>query len=98
MLSTVLGFFLKVESSFHFCNGGHRIFRGVGVIMNLKRLDVLFDNKLSIIRLYLFCFVSLFLLSFCLRAKMTNTSSNIVPLDPSILLGKKSAESRSKCL
>ena len=40
--------------------------------MNLKRLVVLLDNKLSAIRLYLFCFF----LAFCLRGKMTNTSSS----------------------
>ena len=47
--------------------------------MILKRFDVLFDNKLSFVRLYHFCFccvVFFVLLVFCLRAKMTNTSSS----------------------
>ena len=47
--------------------------------MILKQFDVLFDNKLSLVRLYHFCFccvVFFVLLVFCLRAKMTNTSSS----------------------
>ena len=71
MLSTVLGF----------CEGRVivpsqrrrlQVFPRVGVIMNLKRFDVLLENKLSVIRWYFFCF----LLVFCWRGKMTNTSSN----------------------
>ena len=48
------------------------VFPRVKAIMNLKRLIVLLDNKHSVIRLYLFCF----LLVFCLRGKMTNTISS----------------------
>ena len=35
-----------------------------GVIMNLERFDVLFDNKLSILRLYLWFYCFLFCLFF----------------------------------
>ena len=48
------------------------IFPRVKVIINLKRLVVLLDNKFSVIRLYVFCF----LLAFCLRGKMTNAISS----------------------
>ena len=46
--------FLKVESLFHFCDGGHKFFPQVRVIMNLKQFDVLFNNSISITKLYLF--------------------------------------------
>ena len=49
-----------------------QVFPRVKVIMNLKRLVVLLDNKFSIIRLYLFCF----LLAVCLRGKMNNMTSS----------------------
>ena len=49
-----------------------QVFPRVKVIMNLKRLVVLLDNKLSIITLHLFCF----LLAFCLRGKMSNMTSS----------------------
>ena len=49
-----------------------QVFLRVKVIMNLKRLIALLDNKRSVIRLYLFCF----LLAFCVRGKMTNTISS----------------------
>ena len=64
----------RYKSSFNFCGGGNRYFPLVEIIMNLEQFDVLFDKKLSIIRLYLFCFVDLFV--FCWRGKITNTSSS----------------------
>ena len=85
----ILWFSWRYES-FHFCVGGHSFFPRVDVTMNLKRFDVLFDNKLSIIRLYLFLFFDLFF--FLLKSK------GDVLLDPSILLGNKSRESRNKHL
>ena len=60
-------FSLHYESQFHFCDGGHRVFPQVGVTMNLSRFDVLLGNKLSIIRLYLFC--CLFAIFFLSRSK-----------------------------
>ena len=49
-----------------------QVFPRVKVIMNLKWLVVLLDNKLSVIRLYLSCF----LIDFYLRGKMTDTISS----------------------
>ena len=46
------------------------VFPQVRVTMNLKPFDVLLDNKLSVIRWYLFCF----LLVLCWRGKMTSAS------------------------
>ena len=70
----------RYERLFHFCVGAHRFFPQVDVILNLKSFDVLFDNKLCIIRLYLFLLFCLFLFFFfffsCWRAKMTNESSS----------------------
>ena len=43
--------------------------------MNLKQFDILFDNELSIIRLYLFLFL---LYIFRGRGKMTNASSSFL--------------------
>ena len=62
--------------------------------MNLKRFDVLLDNKLSIIRLYLFC--CLFAIFFVEEQRLPKRV--VVILDLSILLGKKNAASRSKYL
>ena len=58
-------------------------FPRVGVIMNLKRFDVLFDDRLSIIKLYFF--FTLFFAYFLLKRK-----------DPPNLLEKKSTKSRSR--
>ena len=58
--------------------------------MNLKQFDVLLDNKLSIIRLYLV---------FCLFVEEQRRPKRVVVLlDPSTLLGKKSAGRRNKYL
>ena len=54
MLSTVLGF--DEGSVVSFLRRRSQVFSRVGVIMNLKRSDVLLDNKLSVIRWYLFLF------------------------------------------
>ena len=55
MLSTVFTFPEGMsESSFLFCDGGHKFLQGVDVIMNLEQFDVLFDKKLSVIRMCLF--------------------------------------------
>ena len=64
----ILLFSWRFESLFHFCDRGHRFFPWDEVIMKLKQFDVFFDSKL---RLHLF----FFLLVFCWKAKMTNTSS-----------------------
>ena len=48
------------------------VFSRVGVIMNLKRSHALSDNKLSVIRLYLFWFFACFFL----KGEMANTSSS----------------------
>ena len=50
----------RYECLLHFCVGGHRFFPRVNVILNVKPFDVLFDNKLSIIGLYLFYFFACF--------------------------------------
>ena len=62
--------------------------------MNLKRFDVLLDNKLSIIRLYLF--FCLFAIFFVEEQRLPKRV--VVILDFSILLGKKNAASLSKYL
>ena len=54
MLSTVLGFGEGRVVSFLLRRP--QVFSPVGVIMNLKRSDVLLDNKLSVIRWYHFWF------------------------------------------
>ena len=67
--------------------------------MNLKPFDVLLDNKLSIIRLYLFCYVFTFFFVVVVVVEEQRWPKRVaVLLDPSILLGKKSAASRSKYL
>ena len=70
MLSTVLGF-REGRVIIPFLRRRPQVFPRVGVIMNLKRFDVLLDNKLSVMRWYIFCF-----LLFFLRGKMTNTSTS----------------------
>ena len=64
MFSTVLGF-PEGRVIVPFLRRRPPVFPQVKVIMNLKRLVVLLDNKFSVIRSYLFCF----LLAFCLRGK-----------------------------
>ena len=71
MLSTVLGF-REGRVIAPFLQRRPQVFPLVGVIINLKRFDVLLDNKLSVIKWYLFCFC----LIFCWRRKMSNTSSS----------------------
>ena len=61
----------------------------VGIIINLKRFDILFDNKLFNIRLNLFDFFV---------EEQRWSIWKVVLLDPSILLGQKSAERGSKYL
>ena len=73
MFSTVLGF-PEGRVIVPFLRRRPQVFPRVKVIMNLKRLVVLLDNKLSVIRLYL----SHFLLAFCLRVKMNNTMSSFL--------------------
>ena len=70
------------------------------ITMNLKPFDVLLDNKLSIIRLYLFCYVfTIFFFFVVVVVEEQRWPKRVaVLLDPSILLGKKSAASRSKYL
>ena len=63
------------ESRFHVYIRSSRCFGRVDVIINLNLCDVLFGNKLSIIRLHLFCFADCF---FFWRVKMTNTSSSFL--------------------
>ena len=70
MLSTVLGF-REGRVIIPFLRRRPQVFPRVGVIMNLKRFDVLLDNKLSVMRWYIFCF-----LLFFWRGKMTNTSTS----------------------
>ena len=71
MFSTVLGF-PEGRIIVPFLRRRPQVFPRVKVIMNLKWLVVLLDNKLSVIRLYLSCF----LLDFYLRGKMTDTISS----------------------
>ena len=54
MLFMVLGF--GEGSVVSFLGGRSQVFSRVGVIMNSKRSDVLLDNKLSVMSLYLFLF------------------------------------------
>ena len=54
MLSMVLGF--GEGSVVSFLRRRSQVFSRVGVIMNSKRSDVLLDNKLSVMSLYLFLF------------------------------------------
>ena len=61
MLSTVLDF-PEGRVIVPFLRRRPQIFPRVGVIMNLKRFDVLLDNKLSVIRLNLFCLFACFYL------------------------------------
>ena len=61
MLSTVLGF-REGRVIVPFLQRRPQVFPLVGVIINLKRFDVLLDNKLSVIKGYLFCFLLDFLL------------------------------------
>ena len=65
MFSTVLGF-PDSRVIVPFLRRRPLVFSQVKVKMNLKWLIVMLDNKLSVIRLYLFCF----LLAFCLGGKM----------------------------
>ena len=91
------GSFLKVESSLPFCDRGHKLFLRVGVIINLKRFDVLFDKKLFIIIFFLLFFVLFFCLFLLVFVKGQRWPIRVVViLDSSILLGKKSAERRTK--
>ena len=50
--------FLEAESWLHFGIAGHRFFRRVDAIMNLKQFDVMADRKLSIIRFLFFGFTA----------------------------------------
>ena len=61
--------------------------------MNLKRFDVLLENKISNVRLYLFLSYCYFFVEEQRRPKRV-----VVLLDPSTLLGKKSAASQSDYL
>ena len=60
MLSTVLSF-REGRVIVPFLWRRPQVFPRVGVLMNLKRFDVLLDNKLTVIRWYLFCFLLLFI-------------------------------------
>ena len=62
MLSTALGFPLSMINGSISAMEAAGFSLSFGVIMNLKRFDVLFDNKLSIIRLYSFLLFACFLL------------------------------------
>ena len=64
--------------------------------MNLKQFDVLIDNKLSMIRLYLLLFF--FFLAYFLLKRKDDQYKIVAFLDSSILIEKKSTESRSKYL
>ena len=97
--SNIPYFSWRHERSLRFCDRGYRFFPRVGVIMILKRFDVLFESKLSVVRLYHFCYccvVFFVLLVFCLRAKMTNTSSSSLRSFHIIL--KEKSRKRSKYL
>ena len=61
MLSTVLGF-REGRVIISFLQSRPQVFPRAGIIMNLKRFNVLLDNKLSVIKWYLFCFLLDFLL------------------------------------
>ena len=71
--------------------------------MNLKQFDIMLDSKLFIIGLYLIfvfllCFFFSFLFFFAVAEKQRLPMRVVVLLNPSILLGKKSAASRNKYL
>ena len=73
MLPAVLGFCVG-RVVVPFLRRRPQVLPRVGVIMIVKQFDVLLNNKLSVIRWYLFCF----LLVFCWRGNMTNTSSSFL--------------------
>ena len=87
--------FLRVWVIVPFLRQRPQFFPRVGVIMNLKRFDLLFDNKLSVVRLYLFVLFCFFLL---FVEEQRWSIRVLVLLDPSRLFGKKSAERWGKHL
>ena len=92
MLSSVLGFSEDMNHSYISVTEA-TFFPQAGVTVNLKQFDVLLDNKISIIRLYLF-----FSFCFFFAAEQSWPKRVVVLLDPSIILRKKSEARRSKYL
>ena len=90
MLSTVLGF-REGRVIIPSLRRRPQVFPRVGVIMNLKRFDVLLDNKLSVMRWYIFVFC-------CFFEEERWPIRVLVLLDPSILIEKKNGRRKCKLL
>ena len=83
LLSTVLGFH-EGRVIVPFLWRRSQVSLRFGFIMNLKRFDVFLDNKLSIIRFYLFWVFCLFFIE-----EKRWPIRVVVPLDPSIFIGNE---------